>query len=759
MFPEAEVIHEISGMSDHAPIVIKWEGMKAKGKLRLFRYEPMWLKHKEYGEKIRCIWEQCARGNSSLSDCLSSSATALDAWGRSCFGNVNKKVSYLNEKLKRIQQQERTREMMEEEAKVTEEVDEWLYKQELYWKQRSRIDWLKEDKRRSLSRIQQEVSFVPQCVTEDMAAILNAPFSELEVQDAIFQINPKKIEEYRPISLCNVPIKIVTKKLRQEQEESNLRGIKICRGAPEVTHLLLADDNIIFLRASLEDAANLRKILALYEEISGQKVNVTKSEICFSRNVSPEMKGRICEMLEMRQVNSFSKYLGLPVAFSNNKTELFKLIVDRTWQKVQEWKEQTLSMAGKETLIKSVLQTIPTYAMMCFKLPVYLCKRLAGIVSKYWWNNKGGDKCIYWGSYKLLCKPKEVGGLGWRDFELFNEALLAKQVWRSQSDLDALVSRMLKAKYFSDSNVLQSQLGNRPSLAWRSIWNEKNRVSRWFSLEGSPPKLAWTMQDSGVFSVKSSYESPRRESELLVTDLKGEQANKDSLKSFWRKLWRLKVQPKFLDQDISIIMQGARQISFNRNLVVNGKGALNPYVEAAALRESVLWNQKLENSLVVTSLVGNDSWQPSENGFLKINVDGAWDRESGKTGIGLCCRDSEGVVLFVVAESTPSVESSVEVELRSLQRSLELTESMGLKRVIFELDNAVVFNAIQNRSSSAMVVAGRLSRCRHLLGRNSCWFLSLIPREANAVADKLAKKAKGGVWRWTNLEAIPMDVL
>lgn len=58
---------------------------------------------------------------------------------------------------------------------------------------------------------------------------------------------------------------------------------------------------------------------------------------------------------------------------------------------------------------------------------------------------------------------KDKGGMGFRELTHFNKALLAKQMWRIFSQLELLVSRILKARYFKHVDVMQAQIENNPS--------------------------------------------------------------------------------------------------------------------------------------------------------------------------------------------------------------------------------------------------------------------------------------------------------
>lgn len=56
-----------------------------------------------------------------------------------------------------------------------------------------------------------------------------------------------------------------------------------------------------------------------------------------------------------------------------------------------------------------------------------------------------------------------------RDFNTFNQSLLAKQVWRVLTDSNSLVAQIYKQRYFPSTNFLQAKTGNNPSYVWRSL--------------------------------------------------------------------------------------------------------------------------------------------------------------------------------------------------------------------------------------------------------------------------------------------------
>lgn len=103
-----------------------------------------------------------------------------------------------------------------------------------------------------------------------------------------------------------------------------------------------------------------------YEKASEQAINMQKSKIFFSRNTSQAMKDQITNLLVVTECLSTGKYLGLPSMIGRKKKEIFGFLRDRTWKRIKSWSGKHLSKAGREVLIKSVAQSIPTYCMTTF---------------------------------------------------------------------------------------------------------------------------------------------------------------------------------------------------------------------------------------------------------------------------------------------------------------------------------------------------------------------------------------------------------
>ena len=95
------------------------------------------------------------------------------------------------------------------------------------------------------------------------------------------------------------------------------------------------------------EAQRLLTILKTYETTSGQEIDLSKSEVFFSRNVSGAAQEDLSRIIDVRHVMGTGKYLGLPSMIGRDKRSDFSFIKDRIWKRINAWRGRALSKAGK----------------------------------------------------------------------------------------------------------------------------------------------------------------------------------------------------------------------------------------------------------------------------------------------------------------------------------------------------------------------------------------------------------------------------
>ncbi|XP_024163959.1 uncharacterized protein LOC112170924 [Rosa chinensis] len=129
------------------------------------------------------------------------------------------------------------------------------------------------------------------------------------------------------------------------------QGLRICDGAPMISHLLFADDSMLDSFTSPEDCHRIRHLLNTYERASGQQVNLQKSNVVFSGSVLPHLRDNLAQILGVQVVSKHEKYLGIPTLVGRSKTETFAFIKDKLSKKLTGKRTKLLSSAGKEILM------------------------------------------------------------------------------------------------------------------------------------------------------------------------------------------------------------------------------------------------------------------------------------------------------------------------------------------------------------------------------------------------------------------------
>uniref|UniRef100_A0A803P9M1 CCHC-type domain-containing protein n=1 Tax=Cannabis sativa TaxID=3483 RepID=A0A803P9M1_CANSA len=564
---------------------------------------------------------------------------------------------------------------------------------------------------------------LPNEVVEVCLKILNHEANLACLNETIIALTPKvekqvRVEEFRPISSCNVIYKIVSKCLACRLRTTMSTVISDTQSA-FVQDRLIHDNAIIgyeglhcmknrfrngtkmTLKLDMEKAYDrvewpfLRAMMIRlgYDIAWVDKVMRCVTSVSFSFLINGDIKGKVIperglrqgdplspflflfcaeafsnliqhEELERRMrglqfgrrglsVENHGKYLGLPSFVGRNKKEFLDQIKNKVWAKMKGWKSSIFSMAGKEVLIKAVVQAILTYAMSCFRLSKKTISSIHRMAARFWWGSSDKDKKIHWCKWAQLCKPKDKGGLGFRDLGFFNQALLAKQVWRCIRYPNNLCSRVLKASYFPNKSILETKCGVHASFVWRSLmWGKKVIVNgyRWRVGNGENVRVLedpWLPRPV-TFKI---YDKPPLSENLFVADLKLVDGSWD--KDFIRAVFNM--------EDAELILS---MPSMGNNVVHGGA--------APIAGDMVDW---CKNYLVEFQGGGDikgsrnqhetSKWGAHEMGRVKINVD-AGVKGGGGVGIGCVARDSRGRSQFASSIVINREIAPLQLELRAI---------------------------------------------------------------------------------------------
>ncbi|KAM1135052.1 hypothetical protein FF1_044067 [Malus domestica] len=193
-----------------------------------------------------------------------------------------------------------------------------------------RVEWY------FLKQIMLQLGFDPRWTDLVMSCVSSVTYSFVVNGEVTGYIAPTRgLKQGDPLSpyLFLICVEGLTSLIARYEQLGLIHGVSICRGAPSITHLLFADDNFLFMKASFKE--------------------------CWR-----DIQDQLAAYLGVTRVDVQDQYLVLPIIFRRNRSEKFAFIKDRLWKKLKGWKEKLLNAAEKEILIKVVGITILSVSVL-----------------------------------------------------------------------------------------------------------------------------------------------------------------------------------------------------------------------------------------------------------------------------------------------------------------------------------------------------------------------------------------------------------
>ena len=157
-----------------------------------------------------------------------------------------------------------------------------------------------------------------------------------------------------------------------------------------VSHLQFADNTLLLGQKSWGNVRALRATLVIFESMSGLKMNFNKS-LLVGVNIPDSWLSEATSVLSCKVGKVPFLYLGLPIGGNLQRLSFWDPIVNRIKSRLSGWNRRFLSFGGRLILLKSMLTSLPVYALSFFKAPSGIISSIESLLNFFFfWGGGGG---------------------------------------------------------------------------------------------------------------------------------------------------------------------------------------------------------------------------------------------------------------------------------------------------------------------------------------------------------------------------------
>ncbi|XP_060182863.1 uncharacterized protein LOC132612790 [Lycium barbarum] len=342
-FPNLEVEHLIKQGSDHSPLLVN---MRADSRpiRKSFRFLNFWVEHESFLDVIKENWVESYGSNPffNFHNKLKKVGRALSKWSRDTYGDIFKQIATLEEVVQVHEQefeQNPTGLNRERLQRVQADLIRFYAIEEKFWRQKAGMLWFQDGDRNTKFFHAHQSGFV-----KGRSIVENILLAQEIVHDIRIRGKP-----------ANVVIKL-------DMEKAYDRSMRL-----------------------------VMKTLSNYEKVSGQKINKQKSAVYMHHLTSHNIKELVFSVTQIPKKDFPFTYLGVPIYYGRRRNIHYKEIIEKIQNRLSSWTGKLLSIGGRTTLIKHVLQSMPIHLLSACDPPSAILAQIHRLFAKFFWSNSVGN--------------------------------------------------------------------------------------------------------------------------------------------------------------------------------------------------------------------------------------------------------------------------------------------------------------------------------------------------------------------------------